>query len=98
MRWLRGYWDEEDVTYFFEVDDEGWVQRQVEHRGERPTVAAALAEIPTELAAVQAYEGKYGTLAEQPIGAWDAQYRHVALAASEFEAIWQHARASLEQR
>ena len=43
MRWLRHYWDEEDVTQFFEIDDEGWVVRQVELRGalQVPTVAAA---------------------------------------------------------
>ncbi|MFF8387359.1 hypothetical protein ACF053_27465 [Streptomyces kanasensis] len=28
--WVRCYWDEEDTWFYFEVDAEGWVIRQVE--------------------------------------------------------------------
>lgn len=48
VRWLKSYWDEEDVLYFFEADEDGWVLRQVELRGpdRTPAVAAYLAEWP----------------------------------------------------
>jgi len=103
VRWLRHYLDEEDVTYFFEIDDEGWVVRQVELRGgsQTPTVAAARAELPDAnrdgLAAVQAYEAKYGVLAEQPMSKWDADFRHADVEPAEFEVIWNQARAHLER-
>lgn len=102
VRWLRSYWDEEDVTFFFEIDEDGWVLRQVELRGpsETPAVAAALAEWPNAdrdgLAAVQAYESKYGGLADQPITQWDEGVPHVEIEHTEFEAVWQRARAHLE--
>ena len=103
MRWLRHYRDEEDVTQFFEIDDEGWVVRQVELRGARqvPTVAGTRAELPDAnrdgLAAVQAYEAKYGVLAEQPMSKWDADFRHADIEQAELEAIWKMARAHLER-
>ncbi|MET8038472.1 hypothetical protein ABZT01_37200, partial [Streptomyces sp. NPDC005345] len=31
--WMRCYWDEEDVWFYFEVDVDGWVARQVELQG-----------------------------------------------------------------
>lgn len=102
MRWLRSYWDEEDVTYFFEADEDGWVLRQVELRGPdmMPAVAAAFAECPRAdrdgLAAVQAYEAKYGMTAESPITQWDEGFPHVEIERTEFEAVWQRARAHLE--
>lgn len=90
------------MTFFFESDEDGWVLRQVELRGpERtPVVAAALAEWPDAdgdgLAAVQAYEAKYGALADQPISE-DEDFPQVEIEQAEFEAIWQHARAHLER-
>ncbi len=101
MRWLRHYWDEEDVMQFFEIDDEGWVVRQVELRGgpQTPTVAASRTELPDAnrdgLAVVQAYEAKYGVLAEQPMSKWDADFRNADIERVEFEAIWKMARAHL---
>ncbi len=102
VRWLRSYWDEHDVTFFFEVDDDGWILRQVELRGadKTPTVAASLAEWPDAdrdgLAAVQAYEAKYGALADQPVTAWDDAFARVEIEQTEFETIWQRARSQLE--
>jgi hypothetical protein len=29
-RWVRSYWDEEDITYVWEIGDDGWVTRSVE--------------------------------------------------------------------
>lgn len=43
---MRCYWDEEDVWFYFEVDAEGWVTRQVELQGPglTPIAAASLEE------------------------------------------------------
>lgn len=100
-RWLKSSWHEEDVLFFFEADEDGWVLRQIELKGpdRTPTVAAALAELPDAdrdgLAAVQAYEAKYGALADQPITEWDEGFPHVEVERTEFETVWQHARAHL---
>jgi hypothetical protein len=103
VRWLRSYWDEEDITHYFEADEDGWVLRQVNLSGPEhtPTVAASLAEWPNAdrdgLAAVQAYEARYGALADQPMAEWDEGFPHVEIAQPEFEAVWQHARAHLDR-
>jgi hypothetical protein len=102
VRWLRSYWDEEDVLFFFEADVDGWVLRQVELRGSdrTPAVAAALAEWPDAnrdgIQAVQAYEAKYGALADQPISDWDRGFPHVEIDRPEFEEVWNRARAHLQ--
>ncbi|MCE9576300.1 MAG: hypothetical protein K8W52_24335 [Deltaproteobacteria bacterium] len=102
VRWLKAYWDDDDVWFFFEADDYGWVLRQVELRGpdETPQVAAALAEWPDPgrdgLEAVQAYEAKYGALADQPISAWN-DFPGVAITRDEFETVWRRARAHLDR-
>jgi hypothetical protein len=101
VRWLKSYWNEEDVLYFFEADEDGCVLRQVELRGpdRTPAVASALAEWPDAgrdgLAAVKAYEAKYGALADQPIGEWDTGFPHDEIDGAEFEVTWQRARAHL---
>ncbi|MFE0178759.1 hypothetical protein ACFWZ2_41295, partial [Streptomyces sp. NPDC059002] len=43
--WMRCYWDEEDVRFYFELDAAGWVTRQVELQGPRlvPVAAAGFA-------------------------------------------------------
>lgn len=104
VRWLKYYWDEEDVLFFFEADEDGWVLRQVELRGpdRTPAVAASLAEWPDVdrdgLTAVQAYEAKYGGLADQPIGEWDAgSPNDEEIDRAEFEAEWHRARAHLDR-
>ena len=102
-RWLRATAEEDDVTYYFEADVDGWVLRQVELRGSEktPTVAAALAEWPNAdrdgLALVHAYEAKYGALAEKPITEWDDDVPHVDIERAEFEAVWKRARTHLER-
>lgn len=60
-RWVRSYWDEEDVTFLWEVADDGWISRSVKQVGpqRRPRSAAALAEVSSAreaggLSAVQA--------------------------------------------
>ena len=41
VRWLKAHWDEEDVLFFFDADDDGCVLRQAEQSGPNriPTVA-----------------------------------------------------------
>ena len=105
VRWLRMYWDEEDVTFFFELDEDGWVLRHVELQGadRTPTVAASLAELPVAdrdgLAAVQAYEAKYGagSIAEGPLDLSNDDFPYTEIHRTEFEAIWQRARSHLER-
>jgi len=43
---MRCYWDEEDVWFYFEVNAEGWVTRQIELQGPEltPIAAASLDE------------------------------------------------------
>lgn len=103
VRWLRSYWGEEDETFYFEADEDGWVLRQIVLRGpeQTPTAAAALAEWPDPArdqgAAVQAYEAKYGGLAEHPITLWDEDFPHDEIDRAEFDAVWRRARAHLER-
>ena len=102
VRWLRAYWDEEDTTFYFEVDEDGWVLRQVEFSGadRTPTVAASLAEWPDAerdgLAAVQAYEARYGGIADQPLPPdQPPDAPHVIIDRVEFVEVWQRARTLL---
>jgi len=98
----RFHRDEEDVLFFFEADEDGWVLRQVEQSGPDriPTGAAALAESPDAnregIDAVRAYEAKYGRLAEQPITSWDRDFPGLEINRAEFEEVWERARAHLD--
>lgn len=62
--------DEEDVTFYWEVGDDGWITRHVELAGpdQIPRAAASLTEWMRELEAgrIQQYRAKYGFLADQP--------------------------------
>lgn len=100
-RWLRSYWSEEDIWFYFEVSAGGWVARQVELQGPlgEPLAAASSAE---EEAAQQAgtladYEATFGGTAQVPLHEWDA-HGPQALTATEFEAVWITARAACRAR
>ena len=102
--WLRAYWDEDDITYYLEHDEDGWILRQVELSGpdRTPTVAASLAEWPDAdrdgLAAVQAYDAKYGSLGDQPLDIDQPfEFPHAKIDRGEFEDVWVHARNHLER-
>jgi hypothetical protein len=62
-RWFRSYWDEEDTWFYFEVSDDGWVNRQVELEGPalRPIVAASTDDD----------DARCGFTAEAPVTDWE---------------------------
>ncbi|XVQ86451.1 hypothetical protein ACQP2K_03175 [Microbispora siamensis] len=97
--WFRAYWDEEDTWFYFEVDAEGWVTRQVELRGpdNTPIAAASLAEWQEAQSAghLNEYEATYGLTAETPIQEWDGYDPH-PLTLTEFENVWHRARRHLQ--
>ena len=99
-KWIRSYWDEEDVTFFWEVGDDGWITRHVELAGPdlSPQAATALEEWIRELDAgrIQAYQEQYGGLADQPITDWD--FPHEDITRDDFEGIWLDARSRMEAR
>jgi hypothetical protein len=98
VRWLSSYWDEEDILFYFEADEDGVVLRQVELQGptRTPIGAASLAELPDARSygsdAVVEYETTFGALAEHPISEWDPGFPHEDISADEFEAVWMQAR------
>lgn len=68
--WMRCHWDEEDVWFYFEVDAEGWVTRQIELEGpERiPIAAASLAEWQQacDTGRIDEYDTGSGSLRNRP--------------------------------
>jgi hypothetical protein len=99
-RWIRSYWDEEDVTFYWEVGDDGWVTRHVELAGPdlTPRAASCLEEWMRELRAgrIREYAAKYGSLADQPVTQWDPDFPHEDLTREEYEKVWLAARRFLE--
>ncbi|HEX3426730.1 MAG TPA: hypothetical protein VHT30_11400, partial [Acidimicrobiales bacterium] len=104
VRWLKSYWDEEDILFYFEADADGVVLRQVELHGpnREPIAAGSLSEMPDAgrdgVDAVVDYERRYGALADQPISTWDKGFPHEEIGSDEFERSWTAARAHLEGR
>lgn len=102
-KWVRSFWDEEDVTFFWEVRDDGWIARSVEHIGRRDEfqAAAALDEVIRArdtggAPAVVAYEERFGVAPETPIENWD--FRHEDISEIDFERVWVQARQALQNR
>ncbi len=101
--WLRAYWDVEDVTFLWEVGDGGWVTRSVELIGpeRRVQTAAVLDEVlhardTGGIAAVQAYETRYGVVPEKRIDDWDSDFPHEVISQSDFESVWAESRQALK--
>jgi hypothetical protein len=100
-RWVRSYWDAEDVTFLWEVGEDGWVARAVEFVGpeRRWRTATPLEEVLRAresggIAAVREYETTYGVVPEKPIDAWG--FPHEDLEQSDFERAWAESRKVLE--
>ncbi|MFJ8769585.1 hypothetical protein [Streptomyces clavifer] len=98
-RWFRSYWTEEDTWFYFEVDADGWVTRQVELQGplEKPIAAASLAERQAAQTAgtLAGYEKAFGATAEVPVHEWDDHEPH-DLTLEEFETVWLAARTACQ--
>jgi len=100
-RWVRSHWDEEDVTFLWEVRDDGWIGRSVELAGPelRPQAAAALDEVVRArdtggVRAVQAYEARYGVAPEKPIDEWN--FPHLEITQADFDRAWAESRRVLD--
>ncbi|MFE0422079.1 hypothetical protein [Streptomyces sp. NPDC058953] len=95
---MRCYWDEEDVWYYFEVDADGWVVRQVEFAGPglTPIAAASLAEWQQAYDAgrVDKYDSRFGITAEAPVSEWEG-HDPEELTSEEFEKVWDSARRQI---
>lgn len=100
-KYLRSHWEEEDIAFLWEIDDDGWVTRSIELVGpERRVVAAAvLSDVLSArdhggIKAVQDYETRYGVVPEKAIDDWT--FPHEVISQSVFELAWAEARATLE--
>lgn len=101
MLHVRSYWAGEDLDFFWEFNDAGFVQRHVEiERGtSRVRGAASLAEWnaarEARLPTVQRYSDHFGGIAEGPVHDWDPGWPREDLSPEEYEDVWIHARSSL---
>jgi hypothetical protein len=99
--WVRCFWDEEAVQFYFELDADGYVIRQVELQepGSKALTAASLAEWQEAQRDGRSaeYESVYGLTAEPPISEWEG-HDPQALSADEFEIVWSTARSELQDR
>ncbi|MFE3635020.1 hypothetical protein [Streptomyces sp. NPDC059168] len=99
--WVRCFWDEEDVWFYFELDADGYVIRQVELQepGNKALAAASSAdwqEAHRDGRSAE-YERLYGLTAEPPISEWEG-HDPQSLSPDEFEIVWSTARSELEDR
>lgn len=105
-RRVRSYWDEEDITFFYEVDRDGIVLRAVELIGpdQRPQAAASRAEFlerqehlgQPETPRTWRQRLRYGSVPEGSMHEADPS-EFTDLTADEFEALWTQARAYLTE-
>ncbi|MER6114791.1 hypothetical protein [Streptomyces sp. NPDC001743] len=99
--WMRCYWDEEDIWFYFEVDAEGWVIRQIELEGPDPTpiAAASLEEWQRahDVGRLDEYDSRFGITAELPVSEWEG-HDPLPLTSEEFEEVWRTARQHIAAR
>ncbi|MYT19559.1 hypothetical protein GTW69_04515 [Streptomyces sp. SID7760] len=99
--WMRCYWDEEDVWFYFEVDAEGWVTRQIELEGPEltPIAAASLAEWQqaSDTGRLDEYDSRVGITAELPVSEWEG-HDPEQLTSAEFDEVWHSARQQITTR
>lgn len=102
VMWIRTYDEARCLWQYFESDEEGWVIRQVDLRGDdgTPVTAASLEEVlrlqeRSDIATMSRYEQRYGLLAEGRLTGWEESPRAGAISADEFERTWLDARRTL---
>ncbi|MEV6594565.1 hypothetical protein [Streptomyces acidicola] len=100
-RWVRCFWDEEAVWFYFELDNDGYVLRQIEVQepGNKALAASSLAEWQEAQrdGRLTEHESVYGLTAEPPISEWEG-HNPQRLSANEFEIVWSTARRQLQDR
>lgn len=98
---MRCYWDEEDVWFFFELDAESWVIRQIELQGPEltPIVAASLREWQQarDAGRLAKYDSMFGGTAELSASEWEG-HDPQPLTCEEFEEVWDTARRQITDR
>ncbi|AWK09874.1 hypothetical protein SSP531S_53010 [Streptomyces spongiicola] len=101
--WIRTYDDESENRSYFELDDEEWALRHIDLQGlpRQPVTAASLAEVIEirdrgDLAAMAAYERRYGVLAEGAVRGWRETDGAAEITRQEFESTWAAARETLD--
>ncbi|MEU6051111.1 hypothetical protein ABZ829_11810 [Streptomyces xanthochromogenes] len=98
---MRCYGDEEDTWFYFEVDADGWVTRQIELEGPElsPIAAASLAEWQRahDAGRLDEYDSRFGITAELPVSQWEG-HDPEELTSSQFEEVWDSARRQLTAR
>lgn len=98
MRWVRRFWDEESIWFYFELNETGQVTRQIEFQdpGGAAVAAAALGEWFHELEAgrIQEYGATFGGIADQPINL-DEIDDYEPVSEETFERLWREAREHL---
>ncbi|WP_432149450.1 hypothetical protein [Streptomyces sp. bgisy029] len=98
---MRCYWGEEDTWFYFEVDTEGWVIRQVELEGPEltPIAAASLAEWQRarDAGRLGDDDSRFGITAELPVSEWEG-HDPEQLTFEEFEDVWGPARRQIASR
>ncbi|MFH9089878.1 hypothetical protein [Streptomyces sp. NPDC017673] len=99
--WMRCYWDEEDVWFYFELDAESWVIRQVELQGPEltPIAAASLLEWQQarDAGRLAEYDSVLGGTAERSASEWEG-HDPQPLTCEEFEEVWDTARRQITDR
>nr|WP_189492115.1 hypothetical protein [Streptomyces sp. San01] len=99
--WMRCHWGEEDIWFYFEVDAEGRLIRQVELEGPEltPIAAASLAEWQRayDAGCLDEYDNSFGITAELPISEWEG-HDPEELTSDQFEEVWDTARRQIAAR
>jgi hypothetical protein len=100
VRYLTGYFPDEDVDFYFEVADDDYVNRQVEReRATGACVAAASLEgwfAARDRGEAGEYGARYGGVAEGRVSKWDPDAPLHEIGANDFESVWGSARQALE--
>jgi hypothetical protein len=98
-QWFRDHWAGEEVWRYFELDDDGFVQRHVELEGpdRAANAACSLQELEDAIRAgtIDHYYETYGGLHEWSFAGGDHDDPQPSTEA-EFEGVWKYARRACE--